>query len=44
MKLQIKNMVCDRCTLVIRNTLEEMGVQPSLVRLGEVDLGSRCWI
>ena len=41
MKLQIKNMVCDRCTLVIRNTLEDMGVQPSLVRLGEVDLGDQ---
>ncbi|MDH3266474.1 MAG: AraC family transcriptional regulator [Gammaproteobacteria bacterium] len=41
MKLQIRNMVCDRCTLVIRNTLEEMGVQPVLVRLGEVDLGDQ---
>jgi AraC-like DNA-binding protein len=41
MKLQIRNMVCDRCTLVIRNTLDEIGVQPVLIRLGEVDLGDQ---
>lgn len=33
--------MCDRCVLVIRRTLEEMGVQPKLVRLGEVDLGDQ---
>lgn len=33
--------MCDRCTLVIRNVLEEMGVEPVRVKLGEVDLGDR---
>lgn len=33
--------MCDRCTLVIRNVLKEMGVEPVRVKLGEVDLGDR---
>lgn len=33
-------MVCDRCKLVIRNILEEKGIQPVYVELGEVDLGN----
>ncbi len=41
MKLLIRNMVCDRCTLVIQNTLADMGVKPERIRLGEVDLGDR---
>ena len=39
MKLYIKNMVCDRCTLVISNLLSEMQLKPVSVQLGEVDLG-----
>ena len=41
MKIWIKNMVCDRCILVIRNVLDEMGITPYQIRLGEVDLGER---
>ena len=41
MKILIKNMVCDRCTLVIRNVLRDLDVDPIAVRLGEVDLGDR---
>lgn len=39
MKLYIKNMVCDRCILVINNLLDEMNLSPVSVQLGEVDLG-----
>lgn len=38
MKLYIKNMVCDRCKLVVRRELEQLGLQPSAVALGEVNL------
>jgi AraC-like DNA-binding protein len=38
MKLYIKNMVCDRCKLVVRNELEKLGVHPLAVDLGEVEL------
>jgi len=41
MKLLIRNMVCDRCRLAIQDVLKQMGVQPSRVLLGEVDLGDR---
>jgi AraC-like DNA-binding protein len=41
MKIPIKNMVCDRCTLAIRNILHDMGIEPVAVKLGEVDLGDR---
>jgi len=41
MKLFIKNMVCDRCILAIRNILLELGIIPYRVSLGEVDLGER---
>jgi AraC-like DNA-binding protein len=39
MKLQIKNMVCDRCKMVILNILEEFELSPVSLQLGEVDLG-----
>lgn len=39
MKLYIKNMVCDRCKLVIKNSLAESGLNASSVELGLVDLG-----
>lgn len=41
MKIPIKNMVCDRCTLAIRNVLRDMDIEPIAVKLGEVDLGDR---
>ena len=30
----IRNMVCDRCVMVVRDLLREMGMEPSDVRLG----------
>ena len=38
MKLAIKNMVCNRCILVVRQELEKLGLTPLNVQLGEVDL------
>lgn len=38
MKINIKNMVCDRCILVIRSVLTEMGLTPESIVLGEVAL------
>jgi AraC-like DNA-binding protein len=37
MKIFIKNMVCNRCVLVIKNTLENIGYSSGLVSMGEVD-------
>ncbi|MDD2564941.1 MAG: AraC family transcriptional regulator [Salinivirgaceae bacterium] len=36
MKLYIKNMVCDRCIMVIKHELEKFGYHPLHVTLGEV--------
>jgi len=41
MKILVKNMVCDRCTLVIRNVLRDLDIEAVGVKLGEVDLGDR---
>ena len=38
-KLFIKNMVCDRCSMVVRQELEKIGMKPLHVALGEVTLG-----
>jgi AraC-like DNA-binding protein len=38
MKLYIRNMVCNRCIMVVQSELEKMGYQPSSVTLGEVIL------
>jgi AraC-like DNA-binding protein len=37
-KLFIKNMVCDRCIMVVRAELERMGLHPGSVQLGLADL------
>lgn len=37
-KLFIKNMVCNRCILVVKNELEGLGLHPTEVKLGEVRL------
>jgi len=37
-KLLIKNMVCDRCSIVVRQELEKIGMVPLHVALGEVTL------
>src|SRR5688572_29646311 len=38
MQLYIKNMVCDRCILVIKEQLEKAGIGYNQVSLGEVQL------
>ncbi len=38
MKLHIKNMVCNRCKMVVRNELEKLGYKTVSVELGEVIL------
>ncbi len=38
MKLYIKNMVCDRCKMVVKAELEKAGLHPQQVELGEVTL------
>ena len=35
-KLHIRNMVCNRCKMVVRTELEQMGFKPMDVELGEV--------
>ncbi len=39
MKITIKNMVCDRCCLVVSNILKDLNLQARTVVLGEVDFG-----
>jgi len=39
MKIVIKNMVCDRCVLVIQNVLTELNMKAIAVHMGEVDFG-----
>jgi len=41
MRLVIRNMVCDRCRLAVSKVLDDMGIVPVHVRLGEVELGDR---
>ncbi len=36
MKLHIKNMVCNRCKTVVRSELENFGLSPISIELGEV--------
>lgn len=38
MRLYIKNMVCNRCKMVVKNELEQLGLHPVSLALGEVDL------
>lgn len=38
MKIYIKNMVCDRCIMVVKNELEKLGFQTLNISLGEVEL------
>lgn len=38
MKLYIKNMVCNRCKMVVRETLEKQGLIPKVVELGEIEM------
>lgn len=36
MRLHIKNMVCNRCVMVVRNEMEQLGFDVKEVKLGEV--------
>ena len=38
MKLYIKNMVCSRCKMVVKAQLENIGLRPLSVNLGEVEI------
>jgi AraC family transcriptional regulator len=38
MKLYIKNMVCDRCIIVVRQQLEELGYAVKSLKLGEAEI------
>src|SRR5688572_1947807 len=38
MKLYIRNMVCNRCIMVVRNEIEKAGFHPEQVELGEVTI------
>ncbi|MCF6324812.1 MAG: AraC family transcriptional regulator [Gammaproteobacteria bacterium] len=40
MKLYIKNMVCDRCRLVVSNVMGRLQLSPVTIELGEVDFGT----
>ena len=37
MKIYIKNMVCDRCCLVVGNVLKNIGLRYTSIDLGEID-------
>ena len=41
MKLYIKNMVCDRCKMVVKNEIENLGYSLVKVELGEVELNQK---
>lgn len=38
MKLYIKNMVCNRCKMVVKYELEKLDLHPASIELGEVEL------
>jgi len=38
MKLYIKNMVCDRCKMVVKDELIKFGLHPNNIELGEVEV------
>lgn len=39
MKIYVKNMVCDRCNMMVKDVLENMNLSYASVDLGEIDLG-----
>ncbi len=38
MTIYIKNMVCNRCKMVVKSTLEDLGLHPVQIELGEIEL------
>jgi|SRR5690606_14109433 len=41
MTIHIKNMVCNRCILVVRQEIEKLGLQVETIKLGEVTLSGK---
>ena len=41
MTIYIKNMVCNRCILVVRQEIEKLGLQVEAIKLGEVTLSKK---
>jgi len=41
MKLFIRNMACESCRVVVKEELENLGIQPVKVELGEVEIKQR---
>lgn len=41
MKILIKNMVSLRCKIIVKSVLQESGLYPSIVELGEVEIKSK---
>lgn len=41
MTIYIKNMVCNRCILVVRQEVEKLGLQVEAIKLGEVTLSKK---
>jgi len=37
-KLYVKNMVCDRCIVAVKNEFSDLGLQVSTIQLGEVEI------
>ncbi len=37
MKIYIKNMACESCVIFVKDTLDEMGISPVKVELGEIE-------
>ncbi len=37
MKIYIKNMACESCVIFVKDTLDEMGISPIKVELGEIE-------
>lgn len=40
LKVYIKNMVCDRCKLVIGNVVEQLGLSPAVIDLGLLEFAN----
>ena len=40
MNIYIKNMVCNRCIMVVENEFQKLGYTPVKVQLGEVEVGA----
>ena len=38
MTIYIKNMVCSRCKMVVKGSLEKLGLHPIQIELGEIEL------